>query len=811
MNRKKKYLGNACVIGILFVILSSNYLMIRADSPASLLINEVMYHPTENEGTNEWIELYNPSSEPIDIIGWTIADEKETDNLQADPNNGDGTTTIPPGGYAIVTDLGTTIYENFSFDEHAVKLAVDDSTLCGYGLNNQQEKLLLMDTTGTIIDAMEWGASYDDVPGAPAPLVAKGHSLARMQNTGDPSVDFVESTTPTPGYANNLEEQNDQQPGNEGTSSQPPAILITELYYHTHANIDDEFIRLCNPTVSSVDISGWYLTDEPWKEPDNQAKIIFPDRTVLPVNTLWAVAKNATDFLWETGKLPDYEYGNGSRNNTLKLPTYKTVTFSNTGGYAALYTSSAALVDLVSYGEATQMVPGWSGSPVPDSGQGVILKRNIVNGTPIDTDTATDWIHPRVYVIGQTDLTPHPIVFTGEVTTFVSPDNSFETITGELRKATRSIYFNIYEFTNPFLCDELIALLDRKVEVTVFLEGSPPGGIDPKEYYLLHQIQEHGGIVRFMVSDEKNRVYARYGFDHAKYLIIDNQTVIIESCNWANTGVPKDPTYGNREWGMVIRNKDVARVFLDVFTNDSSPLRCDSYPLDAMNAIIPQDFYLSKTVPHGGYTPLFTAQTFNGTQTITPVFSPDTSEHLLCDAINAANKTIYVEQLYIYKDWGEQVSPLVERLINKSSQGVDVRVILDYNPDYTGTTQQLNDTKQYLEENGVQVKFISAVWSPFTTVHNKGMIIDNNTVLVSSINWNQQSVTLNREAGVLVENPAVATYYADVFLSDWNLEPHQNHASSPPWADYKNLLLIAVVCGITGALIVRDWRKRKWR
>ena len=336
MNRKKQYLRNACVIGILLIILPSTHLMGSADSSALLLINEVMYHPTKNEGTNEWIELYNPSSEPIDITGWTIADEKETDNLQADPNNGDGTTIIPPEGYAIITDLGTTAYQTFQVDEHAVRLAVDDSTLCGYGLNNQQEKLLLMDTTGRIIDAMEWGSSNDDVPGAPAPLVTKGHSLARMQNTGDPSVDFVESTTPTPGYANSVEEQPGEQPDTEGgTSTQAPPILITELYYYTHANLNDEFVQIDNPTNSSVDISGWYLTDEPWKEPDDQAKIIFPDGTVFPANTSWFITKNATDFLRETGRLPDFEYGDDARNDTSKLLTYKTVLLSNTGGYAA--------------------------------------------------------------------------------------------------------------------------------------------------------------------------------------------------------------------------------------------------------------------------------------------------------------------------------------------------------------------------------------------------------------------------------------------------------------------------------------------
>lgn len=812
MKTKIKYLRNACVIGTLLFVLPSTHLFASADPPTVLLINEVMYHPVENEGTNEWIELYNPSSEPIDITGWTIADEKEVDRLQADPVHGDGTTIIQPEGYAIITDLGTTVYEAFTVEKNAVRLSVDDSTLCGYGLNNQAEKLLLADPSGTVIDAMEWGKEYDDVPGKPAPLVTKGNSLARVQDTDDSSMDFIESTTPTPGSANIIAGQDDQQNNTEEeTSTTAPSVLITELYYHTHANIDDEFVRICNPTSLQIDVSGWYLTDKPWKEPDDQAKIVFPERTVLPANTSWYITKNATDFLWETGRSPEYEYGDEVRNDTPKLSTYKTVTFSNTGGYAALYTSSAELVDLISYSTATQMVSGWYGPAVPDSGQGVVLKRNTQNGTPVDTNTAADWIHPRVYGIGQTDLIPHTIVFTGEITAFVSPDNSFDAIVSELRKATRSISFNIYEFTNPFLCEELVAALDRKVTVTMFLEGSPVGGVTTKEYYLLRQIEAHGGIVRFIVSDDQNRVHSRYGFDHAKYLIIDNDNVIIESCNWASTGVPKDPTYGNREWGMIIRNPEVAAVFLEVFTEDSSPLRCDSYPLDAMNATIPPDFFLSKTVPHGQYTPRFTAQTFNGTQTITPVFSPDTSEQLICDAINSSNKTIYIEQLYIYKDWGEQLSPLVERLVNKSAQGVDVRVILDYNPEYTDTTQQLNDTKQYLEENGVQVKFISTAWSPFTTIHNKGMIIDNTTVLVSSINWNQQSVTLNREAGVLLEKPAAAAYYADVFLSDWNLEPRKDSASGSSWADYKNLVLIAVVCGITGALIARDWRKRKWR
>jgi phosphatidylserine/phosphatidylglycerophosphate/cardiolipin synthase-like enzyme len=84
-------------------------------------------------------------------------------------------------------------------------------------------------------------------------------------------------------------------------------------------------------------------------------------------------------------------------------------------------------------------------------------------------------------------------------------------------------------------------------------------------------------------------------------------------------------------------------------------------------------------------------------------------------------------------------------------------------------------------------------------------------VLISSINWNEQSIRKNREAGILLENRAAAEYYATVFLSDWALEAKTTAPSDSLSVDYKYLLLIAVVFGITITLIIRDWRKRKWR
>jgi phosphatidylserine/phosphatidylglycerophosphate/cardiolipin synthase-like enzyme len=229
-----------------------------------------------------------------------------------------------------------------------------------------------------------------------------------------------------------------------------------------------------------------------------------------------------------------------------------------------------------------------------------------------------------------------------------------------------------------------------------------------------------------------------------------------------------------------------------------------------MNTTFFPDVALDYDIPTGSYVPRFNATTIIDSFMVTPVFSPDTSEQVLLDAISAATRTIDVQQLYIYRDWGETISPLLQHLVNKSVEGVQVRVILDYNVDHEETITILEETREYLETYGVEVKFISSDWSPFTTIHNKGMIIDNITVLISSINWNEQSIRKNREAGVLVQSQEIASYYASVFLSDWIRTPQTTNTGVSSSADYKYLVLIAVVVCITLVLIARDWRKRKW-
>jgi phosphatidylserine/phosphatidylglycerophosphate/cardiolipin synthase-like enzyme len=182
--------------------------------------------------------------------------------------------------------------------------------------------------------------------------------------------------------------------------------------------------------------------------------------------------------------------------------------------------------------------------------------------------------------------------------------------------------------------------------------------------------------------------------------------------------------------------------------------------------------------------------------------------------IYSASKNIYIQQLYIYKYWEDKINPFVDLLVNKSRQGIDIKVILNYNPNYDSTNEKNNQTKIYLENHSIEVKFIYTNWSYFSNVHNKGIIVDNRSVLISSINWNENSVISNREVGIIIENYDVVKYYTEVFFYDWNLSSPRSHEKEIDIKinneDNKNTIYIVVIFTLTFALIARDWRKRQW-
>lgn len=77
---------------------SSNEVTV-SDSPYKILINEVLPNPKEKSDAGEFIELYNPGTESVDLSGWEIHDASATGKYVFPSGQ-----SIPALGYLVITD-----------------------------------------------------------------------------------------------------------------------------------------------------------------------------------------------------------------------------------------------------------------------------------------------------------------------------------------------------------------------------------------------------------------------------------------------------------------------------------------------------------------------------------------------------------------------------------------------------------------------------------------------------------------------------------------------------------------------------------
>jgi hypothetical protein len=161
-----------------------------------VVINEVLYDPAGSDTGNEWIEIYNASSEAVNLQGWQLQKAGTSfgtvymfDGLQL--NAGEyvliGESNVPDAD--ITTELA---FQNGGSATDGIRLVSSDG---------QYTDTVLYDTPNT-------NQLPDDItnPGASfAPDVNSGHSLARMHDGLDTNLaadDFFDCDNPTPGEAN---------------------------------------------------------------------------------------------------------------------------------------------------------------------------------------------------------------------------------------------------------------------------------------------------------------------------------------------------------------------------------------------------------------------------------------------------------------------------------------------------------------------------------------------------------------------------------------------------------------------------------
>lgn len=572
--------------------------------------------------------------------------------------------------------------------------------------------------------------------------------------------------------------------------------LIVEVYPSGYAaGGADQFIRLHNPAHDPVDLGGWSLGGL------KQRALFPPGVRIAPGHSLYA-ARSTNGFARVMGFAPDAVWGAEEGVGPHRMMGAAELLLARAEGLLVLRGPSGLPVDQVAWGDPSgRQALGWRGGGVPAPLAGEVLHRARAEASWTgsapgdylpDSDSAADWrqgadwVSRRVLRPGQT-LLPYPTFPAESVTAYTSPDTSYQVLSSLLAEAREQIDINIYSFTNPLVAERLVEAGQRGVRVRLLIEAAHLGSLDDQVRLIAQMVQGAGGQVRWILNQPGAGIYGRYVFNHAKYGVVDGRAVFVQSENLGKTGTPSDPSAGNRGWGVVVREPRLARYMTQVFEADWYPGHGDIFPYQEEGGspfgppspgAIPD-----LTVPTGSYPHPFPALTVDGPIPVTPVLAPD---HALLESkgitglIRGAQRSILVEQLYIHAYWGPKSgSPertpnlFLTELIAAAWRGVRVRILLAdsyVDPsaprDNAWTAAYLNRLASQ-EGLDLQARLMRSEVARVEKLHNKGLVVDGERVLISSINWSYNSPANNREVGLILEHRALADFYSDVFAYDW--------------------------------------------
>jgi hypothetical protein len=209
-----------------------------------LVINEV----AAAGDPDDWVELYNASDAPMDLSAWFLSDDPEGEPMKATFAPG---TMIAPGQYLVLT-----ITDDFP----GFKLGGDEA----FGVASP---------AGAIIDSADWdegespsGGSYARIPD-----VTGSFRSVMSPTPGDPNQD----TTGGGNNGDNNGENNGVEPDPcdacdpsqscEGGRCVDPAPVGGQLVLNevAAAGDPDDWVELYNAGDAALDLSGWFMSDDP--------------------------------------------------------------------------------------------------------------------------------------------------------------------------------------------------------------------------------------------------------------------------------------------------------------------------------------------------------------------------------------------------------------------------------------------------------------------------------------------------------------------------------------------------------------------
>ena len=305
-------------------------------------------------------------------------------------------------------------------------------------------------------------------------------------------------------------------------------------------------------------------------------------------------------------------------------------------------------------------------------------------------------------------------------TTKLKPDRNCSSdickeILTNINNAKTSIDIAIYGYSStPVIENAVKSAIKRGVNVRLVYDTDSKGGnIYPDTF----------GFVSLVPQNMSDKVSPDAGYTmHNKFYIFDDKTVITGSANLSHT----DMSGFNSISIIVIESEDVARIYKAEFEQMFGGKFHSEKVSNPLNQAGDMKFY-------------FSPQDKSITNGVLPL-------------VKSAKKYIYIPAFVITE------TRLTEELVNAKKRGVDVKIIVDA---LNASTR--HSKHKELRAGGVLVKTENYAGK----MHSKSMIVDDEYLIIGSMNFSHSGENRNDENMIVFRNPAAAKFYRDFFLYQW--------------------------------------------
>lgn len=235
---------------LVFIFLVGNIGVALAAPADHLLISELQTGSSDS-ASQEFVEIYNPTTNPVDLSGWKIEYKSAAGSSWSQKAVLAG--VLEPNGYYL---LATANY-----------LVGQADQVMSDGLSAAGAHVRIKDSSGNQIDLIGWGTAGAP-EGVAASAPAAGQSLERTplgEDSNSNASDFVVRLAPQP-QSDEVEEaplpESDPVTGEEGPETAEATVEITELLVDPvspQTDAANEFIELYNYGPASVNLAGFSL------------------------------------------------------------------------------------------------------------------------------------------------------------------------------------------------------------------------------------------------------------------------------------------------------------------------------------------------------------------------------------------------------------------------------------------------------------------------------------------------------------------------------------------------------------------------